>query len=138
VQAQNGGATIGLAETGDSIFFTYGTPIEPSMILKGWDGSPTSVILRIQGHGADDVLTVVDPSTGAALAGLGQVALNGNYANGILLDFTDSQLTISGTTVTVVLGTPTGTAHHHTAPTTMVWTTPGGTATESGAADVEF
>jgi hypothetical protein len=74
----------------------------------------------------------------SALAQLGQVDLAGNYANGTLLDFTASQMTLSGSTVTIVLGTRSGTAHHHTTPTTMVWTNPEGTATESGPVDVEF
>jgi hypothetical protein len=102
------------------------------LILGGWDGSATSVILRIQSQGPNDVLTVVDPGSGSALASLGQVALNGNYANGTLLEFSGSQMTLGGTTVTVVLGTRVGVSHLHTTPTTMVWTTAGGTATESG------
>lgn len=94
--------------------------------------------IRIRGNGPNDVLTVVDEGTGSALAGLGQVDLEANYANGTLLDFTGSRMTLSGATITVVLGTRSGTAHHHTTPATMVWTSPDGTATESGPADVEF
>jgi hypothetical protein len=96
------------------------------------------VTLRIAGHGHYDILSVVDPGSGSALAGLGQVDLTANYANGTGLYFTGSQMTLSGSTVTVVLGTRVGTAHHHTSPTTIVWTTPDGTATESGPPDVEF
>jgi hypothetical protein len=118
--------------------FTYNGAVDPSLILGGWDGSATAVTLRIEGNGPNDVLTVLDPGAGSALAGLGQVALNGNYANGTRVDFTGSQMTLSGNTITVVLGTLSGTAHHHTTPTTMVWTTPAGAATESGPADVEF
>jgi hypothetical protein len=95
------------------------------------------VTVRIQGNGPNDALTVLD-SGGSALAQLGEVDLNGNYANGTQLDFTGSQMTLSGTEITIVLGTLLGTAHHHTTPTTMVWTTPEGTASESGPADVEF
>jgi hypothetical protein len=107
------------------------------LILGGWDGSATAVTVRIQGNGPNDVLTVLDAG-GSTLAELGEVDLDGNYANGTLLDFTDSQMNLSGATVTIVLGTRSGTAHHHTTPTAMVWTTPEGTATESGPADVEF
>jgi hypothetical protein len=95
------------------------------------------VTVRIQGNGPNDVLTVLD-SGGSALAQLGQVDLSGNYANGTQLDFTSSQMSLSGNTVTVVLGIRSGTAHHHATPTTMVWTTSQGTATESGPADAEF
>ena len=111
--------------------------LDPSLILCGWDGSATAVTVRIQGNGPNDALTVLDPDE-SALAHLGQVDLAGNYANGTQLDFTGSQMTLSGGTVTIVLGTRSGTAHHHTTPTTMVWTNPDGTATESGPADVEF
>lgn len=93
--------------------------------------------VRIQGNGPNDVLTVLD-SGGSALAQLGQVDLNGNYANGTQLDFTSSQMTLSANTVTVVLGIRSGTAHHHTTPTTMAWTTSEGTSSESGPADAEF
>jgi hypothetical protein len=122
---------------GDAISFTFGGTVDPSLILSGWDGSAKAVTVRIQGNGPNDALTVLD-SVGSALAQLGQVDLAGNYANGTLLDFTASQMTLSGSTVTIVLGTRSGTAHHHTTPTTMVWTNPEGTAIESGPADVEF
>jgi hypothetical protein len=95
------------------------------------------VTVRIQGNGPNDALTVLD-SDGSSLPQLGHVDLAGNYANGTQLDFTGSQMTLSGSTVTVVLGTRSGSAHHHTTPTTMAWTTPNGTSTESGPADVEF
>jgi hypothetical protein len=49
-----------------------------------------------------------------------------------------STMTLSGTVVTVVLGTPTGKCLHQKEAGTMVWTAPSGTATESGPDDYEF
>jgi hypothetical protein len=138
VQARDGGGTIGLAQTGDVVTFTYAGTADPDLILAGWDGSPMSVTVRIAGNGPNDVLDVHDPSDDSVLTGLGSVDLNGNHANGTSMDFTGSQMTLSGTTVTIVLGTPVGNAHRDTTAKAMTWTTPQGTATESGALDADF
>ena len=47
-------------------------------------------------------------------------------------------MTASGNKVTIVLGTLSGTAHAQNKPATMIWTTPKGTATESGPKDLDF
>jgi hypothetical protein len=120
------------------VAFTYGGTVNPDLILSGWDGSATGVTVRISGNGPNDVLTVHDPSDDSALTGLGVVDLNGNHANGTSMDFTGSQMTLSGNTVTIVLGTPVGSAHRDTTAKAMTWTTPEGTATESGALDADF
>src|SRR4029077_14336942 len=53
------GGTVGKAETGDSITFTYSEPMDASTILAGWDGTtPTPVTLRLlnaNGQGGDRV-----------------------------------------------------------------------------------
>ena len=138
MQATNGGGTIGLAETGDVVTFTYAGTVNPNLILSGWDGSATGVTVRIAGNGPNDVLDVHDASDDSVLAGLGSVDLNGNHANGTSMDFTGSQMTLSGNTVTIVLGTPVGNAHRDTTAKAMSWTTAQGTATESGALDADF
>jgi hypothetical protein len=136
VQTTNGGATVGKAEAGDTVVFTFAGAVVPDLVIAGWDGSPTSVTVTIS-HlaGSNDALTVAD--SGGTLAALGSVDLGGNYANTV--DFTGSTMTASGNTITVVLGTP-GSGNRHTvgSPTTMTWTCPTGTATESGAPDPEF
>jgi len=137
VQTQDGGGTTGLAQTGDTISFTFSGTVDPASILSGWDGSAIAVTVHIASQSPRDVLTVVDPGTGAALTALGQVDLAANYANGTQLDFTSSQMTLSGNGHGHPRH-PLGTAHLHTAQTTIVWTTTNGTATESGAADPEF
>ena len=118
--------------------FTYAGTVNPDLILSGWDGSATGVTLRIAGNGPNDVLSVHDATDDSVLAGLGTVDLNGNHANGTSMDFTGSQMTLSESTVTIVLGTPIGTAHRDTTAKAMTWSTPQGTATESGALDADF
>jgi hypothetical protein len=138
VQATDGGGTVGLAQTGDVVTFTYGGTVNPDLILSGWDGSATGVTVRIAGNGPNDVLAVHDASDDSLLAGLGSVDLDGNHANSTSMDFTGSQMTLSGNTVTIVLGTPVGNAHRDTTAKAMTWTTPQGTATESGLLDADF
>jgi hypothetical protein len=76
-------------------------------------------------------------ATGAQLTGLGSVQLEGNYVAGVA-NFTGSTMTASGNKVTIVLGALSGTAHVQNKTATMIWTTPKGTATESGPKDVDF
>jgi hypothetical protein len=84
-----------------------------------------------------DILTVHDASSGALLSTLGLVQLQGDYTTGTL-SFTGSTMTVSGNTVTIVLGTASGSVHKETNPATMIWSTPQGTANESGPSDVDF
>jgi hypothetical protein len=138
VQATDGGGTVGLAETGDVVTFTYAGTVNPDLILPGWNGSTTGVTVRIAGNGPNDALSVHDPSDDSVLTGLGAIDLGGNYANGTSMDFTGSQMALSGSIVTIVLGTPVGGAHRDTTAKAMTWTTPQGTATESGPSDADF
>jgi hypothetical protein len=120
------------------VTFTYAGTVDPDLILSGWDGTGTGVTVRIAGTGQNDALTVHDASDDSLLAGLGSVDLNGNHANGQGMDFTASQMSLSGATITIVLGTAVGKAHHNTTAKAMTWTTPQGTATESGTLDADF
>ncbi len=120
------------------VSFTYAGAVDPDLILSGWDGSATGVTVRIAGNGPNDALDVHDASDDSLLTGLGSVDLNGNHANGTSMDFTGSQMTLSGNTITIVLGTAVGNAHRNTTAKAMTWTTPQGTATESGALDADF
>jgi hypothetical protein len=82
-------------------------------------------------------LSVQNPNTGAALAGLGVVELNGDDANGNV-DFTGSQMTASGNVVTILLGAASGQAKENPKAAAMVWWAPSGAVTESGALDPDF
>jgi chitinase len=138
VQATDGGGTVGLAQTNDVVTLTYAGTVNPDLILSGWDGSAVAVTVRIAGNGPNDVLTVHDASDDSVLTGLGLVDLNGNYANSTSMDFTGSQMTLSGSVVTIVLGTRVGIPHLDTTAKAMTWSTPEGTATESGPLDADF
>lgn len=156
VQATDGGATAGKPELGDTIVFTYSEQIDPESILAGWTGASTSVVVRI----ADglillgtDTLTVRNAANSAQLP-LGSVDLaSGNYVSATR-DFgatgTPSTMVQAGSTITITLGTPSGTTGTETASGTMSWS-PSSTATdgagnactttarsEGGAADREF
>jgi hypothetical protein len=120
------------------VTFTYAGTVDPDLILSGWDGSTVGVTVRIAGNGPNDALTVLTSSDNSVLAGLGAVDLNGNHANGSGMDFTGSQMTLSGSVVTVVLGTPVGSAHHNATPKAMTWSTLQGNTTESGPLDADF
>jgi hypothetical protein len=123
-------------EAGDEIVFTFAGIVDPSTILAGWTGSATTVTVRVVHRGATTAVSV-DASGGAGITALGSVELTANYADNV--SFSGSTMTASGSTITVVLGSPDSNAVHHVAiPTMMVWTAPTGPAIESGLPDVDF
>jgi len=96
------------------------------------------VTLRITNNAKNDLVTILNGTTGAPLSALGLVQLGNNYTNPKTVTTAGSTMTLSGNVVTVVLGTPTGKWFEQKKVGTMVWTAPSGTATESGAPDTEF
>jgi hypothetical protein len=168
VQATNVG-TNGLAETGDSLVLSFSEPIEPASILVGWSGAATSVVVRINDNGllglplGNDSVQVWNAANSTVLP-LGTVDLGrSDYVAGLLggnvrfgASGAASTMTMSGSTVTIVLGTynatpildpARGTAGGNG---TATWTPAAGPydraenaistapATESGVADREF
>ncbi len=164
-----GGGTNGLAEQGDTLVLTFSEPVEPQSILAGWSGAATNVAVRINDNSllglglGNDVVQVFNAANTTALP-LGSVDLGRtDYVNGLVgghVNFgatgTASTMTMSGNTVTIVLGTYEGEgglgSNRVTAAGTgtMTWA-PAATpydraanamaataATESGAADKEF
>lgn len=112
--ANGAGGTSGKADKGDMIAFTFNKAPEPTSIVSGWDGSGTkSVTVSIAG----EALSV----SGAAI---GSVALKGAYtASGKTATFTGSSMSLSGSKVTIVLGTDsTGNAVTETGKNKPVWT----------------
>lgn len=154
VQSANGSTTAGLAQAGDTISFTYSKQIDPNSILAGWSGAATNVVLRLNnGTSGNDTVTVFNAANSTQLP-LGSVNLGrADYCSANLTfgaTGTASSMTMSGNTVTIVLGTQSAAATTAGATGTMVWT-PSATATdlagnaasttavnESGAADREF
>jgi hypothetical protein len=118
------------------IVFTFAGAVDPSLIGPGWTGSGKTVTFFIADNGPNDLASVRDSVTGAPLGALGSVQLGGNYADNVA--FTGSTMIASGSWVVVVLGTPSKAVQDVKKPSTMTWTTPGGTAVESGSSDVDF
>jgi hypothetical protein len=138
IQTTSGGGPRGKPGAGDAVVFTFASPPDPSLILPGWDGSARSVTLRITDNGKNDTLTILDATTGAPLAALGSVQLGGDYVDKKTVNVPGSTMTLTGNVLRVVLGTPSVKSFDQQKTGTMIWTTPSGTATESGPADNEF
>ncbi len=138
IQTTSGGGPRGKPGAGDAVVFTFASPPDPSLILAGWDGSATTVTLRITENGKNDILTILNSTTGTPLAALGSVQLGGDYVDKPSVNVPGSTMTLTGNVLRVVLGTPSVKSFDQQKVGTMLWTTPSGTATESGPADNEF
>ena len=168
VQTTNGGSS-GYLDQGDTITYTFSEAIDPTTILPGWDGSTTNVVVRGYNgtllNGLDDYLQIYD-STNSTILPLGTVylgrqdylaSLSGSAPVTYGATGTASTMTLSGNTLTIVLGTYEADAfgvYRQFALGTgaMVWTPSTGTrpedlagnvmtttsATESGTADRDF
>ena len=138
IQTTSGGGPRGKPWAGDAVVFTFASPPDPSVILAGWDGSATTVTLRITDNGKNDVLTILNATTGAQLDALGSVRLGGDYVDKQTVNVPGSTMSLTGNVLRVVLGTPSVKSFAQQKAGTMIWTTPSGAATESGPADNEF
>jgi hypothetical protein len=152
VQTTNvSGGTAGRAEPGDVLTLAYSEEIDPISILAGWNGSATSVVVRLNNGSPDNVRvynaanTTQLPIGTVSLAAADYTTANRTFgATG-----TSSTMALSGGTVTVTLGTASGATTTAAAASAMVWTPAAATdeagntatttaATESGAADKNF
>jgi hypothetical protein len=129
--ANRAGGTAGRAEQGDSITYTWNTPIDPESLLPGWDGgSPTTVTVEIKNMGPNDRVSVEGP---AGTLNFGTVLLQKNYSQGTR-DFTGSTITMLGNTVTIVLGIPSGAVNTVTVATPTTWQADNGAYDAAGNA----
>jgi hypothetical protein len=128
----------GKPEAGDEVVLTYGGVVNPDLILSGWDGSTTTVTAHIGTYSSDDWLYFMDAADSTWLSGLGGVDLVGNYSSSAGATFTNAQMTLAGSTVTIVLGTASGSILRDTSAQNMVWWTYHGNAGESGLSDQNF
>jgi hypothetical protein len=159
--ANASGGTVGKAETGDTITFTYSERIDPTSVLAGWNGSATNVVVRIN-HRVNlllvpetDILQVWNAANTAQLP-LGAVDLGATDYVSANVTFgatgTPATMVQNGSAITVTLGTPNTPGAVTTAllDGSMTWT-PGSGArdlagnnsltspvTESGSSDKEF
>lgn len=152
VQTTNHSTTVGLAQAGDAITYTYSEPPDPTSILSGWNGAATSVVVHLN-NATNDTVTVFN-ATNKTQLNLGSVNLGRGDYTGSSITFgasgTASTMVLSGNSVTITLGTQSAAASTAGGTGTMVWTPSASatdragnaastaTATESGAADKEF
>jgi hypothetical protein len=158
IQTANGGPIVGRADIGDSITFTYTEPIDPNSILSGWTGASTNVVLRLDDGGGlfgsgDDTVEIYN-STNTTRLPIGSVNLARSDYTSSNRTFgatgTPSTMVMSGNSITITLGTQSGSASTAGGNGNMSWT-PSSTATdragnacstssrtETGAADKEF
>jgi hypothetical protein len=107
IQTENGGATAGRAEPGDTLHLTYSEAMRPSSILPGWDGSPTSATVRFTDGVTTDNVEIYDGANTTRLeliAGARHIVLRGDYVPASGARFTATMVR-NGATVTVTLGT---------------------------------
>ena len=128
----------GKPEAGDEVDLTFSAAVNPALIHAGWDGSPTTVTAHINTFGSEDWLYFMDAADTSWLSGLGGVGLVGNYSNASGATFDNSQMTLTGNTITIVLGTASGTVYRDTSSQDMVWWTFKGSVAESGVSDPNF
>ena len=117
VQATTAGGPVSQLDPGDTITFTFSEPIDPDSIVAGWDGTGSqNVVVRVTDNGPldDDRLEVYNAANTVRLPlGVGRHAVAGDYVRATIgfgsIYFgaigTPSTMTISGNTVTIVLGT---------------------------------
>lgn len=151
VQALNGGATPGRAETGDLVQLTYTEAIDPHSVLAGWTGAATTVTVRLTNNGGagGDRIQIWNAANSTQLP-LGTVSLTNTGYVTTSRNFTGSTMQLVGSVVVVTLGTPSGATLTVATPTNATWAPSatvfdpaGNTATttsvtETGAADVQF
>jgi hypothetical protein len=123
--ATTNAATAGKPDPNDTISFAYTTAMAPTSIKSGWDGTATSVDVRITNNGCangSDQLVVALTGTSTPVS-LGSVCLGANYTNGNgqTRTFASSTMVMSGATVTVTLGSAPGGLATVNGSTTFVW-----------------
>lgn len=92
------GSNSGEPEEGDTIVFAYDDVPEAETIKTSWEGEATGVKVSIADSSGNETLSVSGVN-------LGSVALKGDYvASGKTVSFSSSSMTLSGSSVTIVLG----------------------------------
>ncbi|HVU62072.1 MAG TPA: hypothetical protein VHA79_07295 [Mycobacteriales bacterium] len=109
IQTANAAAgTNGRPETGDKVIYTFSEPVAPTSILAGWDGTSTNVVFRFLNGNPTDSFVVYNATNTAQLP-LGLVSTGKKYVTGTInfgVTGAPSTMVMSGSTITVTLGTP--------------------------------
>jgi hypothetical protein len=108
------GGTEGKSEKGDTVTFTFNKAPDPYSVASGWNGASTkSVTVSITNDGEEDDLSVAGTN-------IGSVELKGDYTSSTAT-FSSSSMSLSGSVVTVVLGTASGSVKTDTGKSRAVW-----------------
>jgi hypothetical protein len=163
VQSTNvSGGTVGRLDKGDTMTLTYSSTMDPYSILAGWTGATTNVqVALVDGGGiSNDYVQVYNPDASPSQLNqlpLGTVYLPSGYitagtyvAFGLTGSATPSTMTRNGSSITITLGTVSGSPATSTAAARMTWipstaatdiagnSTAATTATQSGTLHVNF
>lgn len=135
-------APLNSIDPGDALVYSYSEPMDPTTILAGWNGTATAITVTI---------TTANPGVLTTSANLGSVSLGTTAYNGATDATFDATMTMSGSNVTVTLGTQTGgRSSRSMGNATLTWTPStaatdragnavgSSSATESGASDSDF
>ena len=103
IATTNGNKTVGKAESGDTIVYGFSEAMNPTSLLAGWNGTSTSVVLRIV-SATPDAVQIWNTGQTTQL-NFGSVALGAatNYATATA-NF-NATMVMSGNNVTITLGT---------------------------------
>lgn len=111
----NGSGTEGKPEQGDTVSFEFNKAPDPNSIVSGWNGSGTKpVTVSISNSAENDGLAV----SGATI---GNIALKGDFTSSTAT-FSASTISLSGSTVTIVLGAASGSIKTDSDKSKAVWT----------------
>jgi arylsulfatase A-like enzyme len=130
IQAYDGAGTVGFEETDDVVVYNFGTAIDPTSILAGWNGSPTSVTAKFNAddplHQYNDTFVVLKPDD-TTIAPLGTIDLGhsdyvGLYEPGARFTGSTMSMASDARSIAILLGDPNPrVATPRTTPGTMTW-----------------
>lgn len=138
--ANRTGGIAGRPELGDTMTFTYSEPIDAISLVAAWDGdAATNVVVRLANGsafaGTNDAMTVYN-ATNTTLLPLGTIDLGrrdfASAARTFGASGTPSTLTMTGSEVTVTLGTASGATTTASATGSLRWTPGTGTTDRAG------
>jgi hypothetical protein len=123
------GGIAGRPEVGDTMTLNYSDIMDPNSLLAGWDGSPLTVQAGFRNQAGGDRFEVWNSALTTQVA-FGTISMGRNDFTTGTLGFAGSTMTMSGSTVTIVLGgTISGAVTTVGGTGTMVWT-PSAAATD--------
>jgi hypothetical protein len=124
VQVANGSGTAHKMDTGDTLTFTWSEQISPDSILSGWNGSSTTVTVRVTDNNSNDTLSIWDAAntTRLRITGASDLTLRADRTASAGAVFTATAVQ-SGASVTITLGAlQSGTSKTNTKSSAMAWT----------------